>query len=399
VPIVGQVKGIAEAALGQDLITGQKLPTWARGVTGALSLLPFAKGAFGVAKGGLRLALGSLRLAAGSSGLRQLAALAYRLGGKIDPRKLFLAARGLSRLSEESLRIASRVHADKALSAGEKAAVNEVARAFEGLEAESRLSRTASGVIEDWRSLGRTESGTMISKAAAAGADVTAKALSKAAQSLVDAGYLLQAIEALENLGVKVTAKMAANLKALGSTSRDFVNLFHQSKGFQRVVADLAKGGNKQIGAEFVMRFATNHPDILNKVRANPLLVAFEWGAGIKKTRRFGDIFAREVDIVVRGDAAIGEGDTIYHELKSWTEATFRASKGKKLPQQWVRDTALLNPHNIRWVFNGAKMADKNKIIATFLELIQRDAYLTKVWGNDRDAITEALKRVVTIFP
>ena len=57
-------------------------------------------------------------------------------------------------------------------------------------------------------------------------------------------------------------------------------------------------------------------------------------GGRHKKTRRFGNIFAREIDIVVRGDAAIGEGNTIYNELKSWTEDTLRASKGKKLPQQ-----------------------------------------------------------------
>jgi hypothetical protein len=146
------------------------------------------------------------------------------------------------------------------------------------------------------------------------------------------------------------------------------------------------------------MRFATQHPDILAKVKANPLNVAFEWGAGIKKTRWFGDIFAREVDIVVRGDEAIGEGTTIYNELKSWTEKTLRAAKGKKLPQQLVRDTAMLDPHNIRWVFDASKLSDPAKIIDIFVELIQRDAYLSKAWGSDRAAIGAALKRVVVVF-
>ena len=43
-------------------------------------------------------------------------------------------------------------------------------------------------------------------------------------------------------------------------------------------------------------------------------------------------------------------------------------------------------------------MGDKGKIIKVFVELIQRDAYLTKAWGTDRAAITAALDRVVMVF-
>jgi len=393
IPIVGQVKGFAEAALGRDLITGQQLPMWARGLIGALSLLPFAKGAFGVVKAGIRVAG-----RAGSSGLLHLAALAYQLGGKVDPRTLFRVIKGLSEVSENSLRIASRIPAGRALTAGEKAAVAEVAK---GLEAEaSRLSRTASGVIEKGRALQRTESGTILPKPAGAPARAATKTFSKTAQGLVAKGYLPGAIQSLESLGVKVTQQLATQLGKLGDSGRDFLNLFHRSKGFQRVVSDLAKGGNKAEGAMFVMHYATKHPDILAKVRANPLLIAFEWGAGIKKTRRFGDIFAREVDIVVRGEQKLGLGETIYNELKNWTTKSLQAAKyNKKLAQQFVRDAAILDPKNIRWVFNSAKIGKKSEIIDVFVGVIRSDAYLMKIWGDDVTKIRTALERVIQLYP
>lgn len=158
------------------------------------------------------------------------------------------------------------------------------------------------------------------------------------------------------------------------------------------------------------MRFATKDPDILQKVRLNPLLIAFEWGAGKKGSKRFGDRFAREVDIVVRGDALIGEAETIYYELKSWTASSLRRAKGESVPgpwigartgklaQQFVRDTAMLELRNIRWIFDRRKMADKKKIIESFVEIIEQDVYLRKAWGTDSAATAVALDRVVAVF-
>jgi Pre-toxin TG len=395
VPFVGQVKGIAEAVIGRDLITGDEIPNWARGLSGALGFTPFAKLSFRAVKTSVRIAGGGA-----SAGLKHLAALAYHVTGKIDPRTLFRVTKAWSKVSkkvEESLEVASHISAGKALTSAERAAVKEVSQAFEVLEAESRLSRTASGVIDKGRVVTRSESGTIVQKAAATTAKVVTKKVSKAAQRLISKGYRPEAIEALESLGVKVTRKLADQLEKLDTTGRDFLNLFHKSKGFQRVVSDLTKGANKAEGAAFVMLVATQHPNILNQVRVDPLLIAFEWGAGIKKTRRFGDIFAREVDIVVRGERTLEMEETVYNELKNWSLKSLRAAKNKKIPQQFVRDLATLDPKNIRWIFNGEKIKDKGKIIDVFVEIIKKDAYLTKTWGTDIEKIRQDLERVIQL--
>jgi hypothetical protein len=406
---VGPLLGVYEGVTGKDFLTGERLATWERVLNIVTSLLPFAGPAV---RGGAKAVAVGIKLVGQefAAAAKAMAHLAAQI--RTSARAMLRFVAKLAKLPAARVQaLLDRVTVARRASQGLRLASDEVrlAREMDGaikeldvVEAGARpRSMTASGVIDDGRALTKTQSGTINAKPAptptAPGAG-TVRALSRAAASLIDAGYLPQAIEALEKMGIKVTAKVAGSLKALGTTGRDFLNLFHESKGFHRVVGDLLKGGSKKIGAEFVMRFATRHPDLLAKVRANPLNVAFEWGAGVKKTRRFGDIFAREIDIVVRGDAAIGEGNTIYNELKSWTEDTLRTSKGKKLPQQLARDTALLDPHNIRWVFDASKMGDKKKIIAIFAELIQRDPYLTKAWGTDRAAITAALDRVVMVF-
>ena len=61
-PIIGQLKGLAEAAIGRDIFTGQKLPAWQRGLGALLALIPFAWGAFSAGKAGIR------RLAAAAAG-------------------------------------------------------------------------------------------------------------------------------------------------------------------------------------------------------------------------------------------------------------------------------------------------------------------------------------------
>lgn len=402
-----------EGHTGKDLLTGEPLATWERVLTIVASLLPFVGGAV---KGGAKAVASGVKAVAAqlSRGAKAMAGLAIEL--RTGARNMLRFVARLARIPADKLQaLLERVGVVRRASQGFRPAADELRLAgqvdaavkeLEVLEAGARAgSRTASGLIEDGRAISRTQSGTLKPKptptpkpGAAAGAGA-AKALSKAAQSLVDAGYLPQAIAALEGLGVKVTGKVAERLKALGTTGSDFLNLFHRSKGFQRVVADFVRGGNKQIGAEFVMRFATSHPDILKKVTVDPLLVAFEWGVGIRKTRFFGDIFSRQIDIVVRGNAILGEAGTIFHELKSWTEITLRAaSQGKKLPLQLVKDTAQLNPQNILWVFNGAKITDKREIIKVFVKIIEEDAYLTKAWGTDRDAIIAALNRVVSVF-
>ena len=50
---------------------------------------------------------------------------------------------------------------------------------------------------------------------------------------------------------------------------------------------------------------------------------------------------------------------------------------------QLVRDTALFNPANIRWVFDGSKV-NKNTVIDLFEKLIASDDYLKRVWIKRR---------------
>jgi hypothetical protein len=49
VPILGQVKGAAEAAIGQDLVSGRQLAGWER-VLNVASVIPHLHGAKGIAK-------------------------------------------------------------------------------------------------------------------------------------------------------------------------------------------------------------------------------------------------------------------------------------------------------------------------------------------------------------
>lgn len=114
-------------------------------------------------------------------------------------------------------------------------------------------------------------------------------------------------------------ADIAAQCHRLGSDRQLFAPGAHQSKGFHIVVRDLIKSGNKEVGAGFVMRFVTQEAEILAKMKANSLNIAFEWGAGLKKSCLGFETSVRFVDVVVRGNAALGECDTIYNELKSWS--------------------------------------------------------------------------------
>lgn len=394
IPIVETIKGIAEATFGRDSFTGEEIPTWARGLGAALSFLPFCKGVFSVARVGVRLVTRATRKT-----LQRLALLAC-LMGDVDLRKLYRASKKLASLSEETIQVASSISAGKHFTAGQQRAVDDIVKAFaDDVErGASRLSRSASGVVEDSRGLQRAASGTSIPKPVVP-ARIATRTAARLTQELVSKGYLPEAIGALERLGVTINRRLINRLDGLGNAGRDFINLFHRSSGFHWVVQDLGRNWRKAQGAEFVMRYATGHADIVAKARANPALINFEWGAGITIGRtRAREYIARHIDIVVRGDRTLGEGDTIYHELKNWTASQLER-RGEKLQQQFVKDVAILDPKNIRWVFNSAKIANRDNIIEAFLHTIQKDAYLTKIWGKDPDQIRAALRRVIQLYP
>jgi hypothetical protein len=55
VPILGQLKAVVEGVVGRDLITGDKLPQWQRGLNILLAIIPEAKGIFTAGRKGIRL--------------------------------------------------------------------------------------------------------------------------------------------------------------------------------------------------------------------------------------------------------------------------------------------------------------------------------------------------------
>lgn len=66
VPIVGQLKGLVEGIVGEDLITGEELADWQRGLSILLAVLPEAKGVFSAGRAGVR-ALAKATAKAGES--------------------------------------------------------------------------------------------------------------------------------------------------------------------------------------------------------------------------------------------------------------------------------------------------------------------------------------------
>jgi Pre-toxin TG len=54
IPVIGDIKGMAEAIIGRDLITFEKLPNWARGLSFAASIAGFAKICWKLVKAGIR---------------------------------------------------------------------------------------------------------------------------------------------------------------------------------------------------------------------------------------------------------------------------------------------------------------------------------------------------------
>jgi len=127
--------------------------------------------------------------------------------------------------------------------------------------------------------------------------------------------------------------------------------------------------------------------------------VRFEWPMGMKDTRWGDEVWARYVDVVVEDGSNIKPGQPIHIELKSWTERTLRQKTPTQygLQYQLTRDTALLGPDRIRWVFDGTKVK-RAAVMDSFVAVITSDAYLRSKWGQDDKAIKAALERVIEVF-
>ena len=65
-----------------------------------------------------------------------------------------------------------------------------------------------------------------------------------------------------------------------------------------------------------------------------------------------------------------------------------------------LRDTALFDPDNIRWVFDATKVT-KDQVIVAFEKVISADDYLRLHWGGknaDHGRIRELLDKVIEVF-
>jgi hypothetical protein len=104
-------------------------------------------------------------------------------------------------------------------------------------------------------------------------------------------------------------------------------------------------------------------------------------------------------------------GDLAHARWTAWvlrSKTSFRPGQATSRPSsvgyQLIRDTALFQPQNIRWVFDGAKLrqADlaiaKKLMIDRFEAIIHSDDYLRAQWGGDRAKIRELLDKVVDVF-
>lgn len=128
--------------------------------------------------------------------------------------------------------------------------------------------------------------------------------------------------------------------------------------------------------------------------------VRFEWPTSIIDTSWGQEMPARYVDIVIENGTAVKPGQTINAELKSWTEFTLRgkaasAQRGQ-IQYQLTRDTALFSKDNIMWVFDGTKV-QRDLVVKTFTDIILRDPYLKKHWGEGRAAVEAALANVIVV--
>jgi hypothetical protein len=446
VPVVGQLKGLAEAIIGKDIITGRELAAWERGLNALLAILPSAKGIF----------------KAGKNGMQILAQVTRRSG--LASREAYLAFKGASELTEVEV---------KAARAMEKTAVEKVAGKLDDMIGTVRRTpaktnyRIANGLIEDGKSVTRaskTSADVAAEEAAAKAAEAAklAEAAEKAEQAAKAAeaakagktgqaakdaqaaarearktataaktavrkaageaeraataaerakkphlprevgkaptptktpeaalevmkGVSPEAISVLEKAGVKITEESAYRLanKYVG-----FLNRFYRRPGFDDVVRDLI-GGNQDLrkGAELVVDFVSDGRNAID-----PLTVAFEVPAGITKGAKAESI-SRFTDLVV----TVG-GKATNYEFKSYKLKTLMlwAQSDKKI-LQLVKDVKMLGTASVRWVFDSRELS-RSLVYKYLRRAIQRDAVLAKEFGG-ASKIDAALDKLVVMYP
>jgi hypothetical protein len=369
VPIIGQIKALAEAIVGRDLITGRELEDWERGLGALLAIIPEAKGIF----------------KAGRTGIRTLATVARDSGQPID--KVYRAAKGASELTEAEVRAAKQLVNGKPANptAFEKVS-GKLDEMLGNKPKRSRVKsspRIASGVIEDSRGLGRQVAGTIDTTKKLPGKVIPpAKTGPKALAVMRDIDP--NSILALEKAGVKISEDAA---RLLVNKYAGFMNRFYRRPGFDLVIRDLIGPAKRSKGAKLVVAFVE---DSANKI--DPLTVAFELPSGITKTAT-RETAARLTDIVVTVN-----GKSLNYEFKAYSAASVAlfAQNPKKIVQL-VKDVKILGRESVRWVFDSREVT-REFVVKKFKQAIKSDAILAKEFG-DGAKLEKALDELIVMYP
>jgi hypothetical protein len=372
VPIVGQIKGVAEAILGQDLITGRQLADWERGLNILLSVLPSARGVF----------------KAGKAGLRTLARVAVETGK--DASDVYRVAKGASKLADDEVKAAKQLLANG--KPANPTQFEKVAGTLEDMagtvkKPKAKQSyRVAAGLIQDNRALGRSVASTptALPKVPVGKVIVPVKTAAAVSQRLIKNGITAQAIEALERVGVQVTDKVADAL--IKSKAGGFVNVFHKSSGFELVVKDLLSAAKKKKGAELVIEFVM---DAANKI--DPRLAKFELPVGITRKARGPEVASRLTDLVVTQG-----GRTLNYEFKAYSKASL-AFWARKDPIQMAKDLSMLGRQTMKWVFDSREVS-RSYVYKKLKQAIRADALLAKEFGTGAK-LEKALDDLVVMYP
>lgn len=366
-PIIGQLKGVAEAIIGRDVITGRQLADWERGLNALLALIPSARGIFNTGKSGLRL----------------LAGAALKSGQSAE--EVYRVTKAASKLSEAEVVAAKQIANGKPVN---PAQFEKVAGSLDEMTgAKSRGYRVAAGVIEDGRGVSKAVSSSPINTARKAPGKTVQPTTTApgVVNRLSRAGIRSEAIAVLERAGVQVTNDLARVL--INTRAGIFINNFYKCPGFDLIVKDLVRGPSKKKGALFVVDFVT---DAANKI--DPKLVKFELPAGITKGAA-RDSASRFTDLVVTEG-----GRTLNYEFKAYnkTALTLSVQNPKKMVQL-VKDVVMFGRTNIRWVFDSRELS-RAYVYKQFRQAIKGDAILAREFG-DAAKLEKALDELIVIYP
>ncbi|HEV7305586.1 pre-toxin TG domain-containing protein [Ensifer sp.] len=169
-PVIGNIKGLIEAYTGRDLITGDKIPDWARCLNVALAVLPGAGAAWKAIRAGLRVAQRGSKAA-----VKALLPIAMVVAvSKAAPAEAIQIIKNVASLNETALRTAAK-EAEKvgsgvlSASKAQDKAVQELSRVLSGdqiADIQKAISQKAAKV---------QDAPTMASRAAGSPAPATPK--------------------------------------------------------------------------------------------------------------------------------------------------------------------------------------------------------------------------------